>query len=362
MVEKNDEKYLRLALELAEKARGKTSPNPLVGAVIVKNDRIIGQGYHKKAGSPHAEINALNMARGNTRGATLYINLEPCCHHGRTKPCTAEIIQAGIKEVAFALKDPNPVVNGRGAAQLRNAGVKVRTGLLRKEAEKTNEVYLKYIKTGRPFVILKTAQSLDGCIATDTGDSRWITGTKARRLVHRLRSECDAVAVGSGTVMADNPLLTVRSVKGRNPYRIIVSRSLAFPRSINLFKNNDDAKTIVATSGKSAESLKQKNLIVWTIKENRNGLSLIDLLEKAGQFGITSLLVEGGAKLAASFIRSGLIDKHFLFVAPKIIGEGIGAFGNVGVKRVADAVAYRELTCVKGYEPDFLFIGYPEGR
>ena len=360
MAERADERYIRLTLELAEKGRGKTSPNPLVGAVIVKNGRIVGQGYHRKAGTPHAEINALSDAREKARGASLYVNLEPCCHYGRTRPCTGEIIKAGISEVIFSLRDPNPSVNGKGAAQLRRAGIRVRSGLLRKEAEQLNEVYLKYITTGRPFVILKTAQTLDGRIATGSGDSKWVTGEKARKLVHRLRAECDAVAVGAGTVRADNPSLTVRLVKGRNPYRLIVSSHLKFPRTVSLFNDNDDAKTIVATTASSAPRLEAKNLIIWEVRNGKGGLSLEDLLDKAGRFGISSLLVEGGAGLATSFIKSGLVDKHYIFLAPKLIGAGVEAVGDLNIKKMSDAVGYKSMVYIPGYEPDFLFVGYPE--
>ncbi|UCD95073.1 MAG: bifunctional diaminohydroxyphosphoribosylaminopyrimidine deaminase/5-amino-6-(5-phosphoribosylamino)uracil reductase RibD [Candidatus Zixiibacteriota bacterium] len=362
MAEKADEKYIRLALELAEKGRGKTSPNPLVGAVIVKSGRIVGQGYHRKAGTPHAEINALSDARENARGASLYVNLEPCCHYGRTQPCTGEIIKAGVRKVIFSLRDPNPPVNGKGAAQLRKAGIRVRSGVLRKEAEQLNEVYLKFITTGRPFVILKTAQTFDGRIATGSGDSKWVTGSKARKLVHRLRAECDAVAVGAGTVRADNPSLTVRLMNGRNPYRLIVSTGLKFPRTISLFNDNDDAKTIVATVENSARKLNVKNLIVWEIKKGKGGLSLDDFLDKAGQFGISSLLVEGGATLATSFIKSGLVDKHYIFLAPKVLGAGIEAVGNLNIRKMSDAIGYKSMAYIPGYEPDFLFIGYPEGK
>lgn len=358
----NGERYLRLAIDLAEKGRGRTSPNPLVGAVIVSNGQIVGRGYHKKAGSAHAEINAIIDAGSDTRGATLYVNLEPCCHYGRTRPCTTEIIKAGIREVVFSLKDPNPAVRGKGAAQLRKAGVKVRSGLLRKEAEKLNEVYLKYIRTGLPFVVLKTAQTLDGRIATSTGDSRWITGVKARKIAHRLRAECDAVAVGAATVRADNPQLTVRLVKGRNPYRIILSRNLNFPRSINLFRNNQDSRTIVATTERSADRLRMKNVIVWKVKENRDGLSPQDFLKKAAQFGITSLLVEGGSALATSFLSAGLIDKHYVFISPRVIGLGVDTIGNLGLKKMADAIVYNNLTLDRSCLPDLLLIGYPEGK
>jgi len=361
MTSDDDIKYMSLALKLAEKGRGKTSPNPLVGAVIVKNGRIVGQGYHRKAGTAHAEIVALNATRDKAVNATLYVNLEPCCHYGRTRPCTGEIIKAGIKRVVLSMKDPNPLVAGKGVRQLKRAGITVKSGLLKREAERQNEVYLKYIRTGRPFVILKTAQTLDGRIATSSGDSRWITGTKARKLVHQLRAEYDGVAVGGGTVRTDNPRLTVRSVRGENPYRIIVSTHPKFSRSMNIFRNNTDVRTILATSKRAAGDFKMKNLTIWTIKENKDGISLDDLLDKAGQFGLTSLLVEGGRELATSFIRAGLVDKQYLFIAPKIIGKGINAIGRLNIRKMSEALIYKDFyyNC-ESCAPDMLFVGYPK--
>jgi diaminohydroxyphosphoribosylaminopyrimidine deaminase/5-amino-6-(5-phosphoribosylamino)uracil reductase len=358
MAEETAEKFMQLALRLAEKGKGLTSPNPMVGAVVVKEGRIIGRGYHKRAGMPHAEIMALREAKKAARGATLYVNLEPCCHYGRTDPCTDAIIKAGIREVVYAIKDPNPKVNGKGAAALKKAGLKVSGGLYQMQAARLNEAYTKYIATGRPFVILKTAQSLDGRIATLTGDSKWISGLDGRQFAHRLRAEADAVMVGAGTVRADNPRLTVRLAKGRNPYRIVLSRHADFPGSINLFKHNKDAKTILATSEKSAGQIKVKNLIVWSIKEDRFGLSLDDLLEKAGRFGITSLLVEGGGRLATSLIRKDLVDKQYLLIAPFIIGRGTDGVGELNIRKLTRAVRFGEWV-FKPCGTDILFTGYP---
>ena len=330
----------------------------MVGAVLVKNGRIIGRGYHKRAGTPHAEIHALNEAGKKARGATLYVNLEPCCHHGRTKPCADEIIRAGVGEVVYSMKDPNPLVGGKGASKLKKAGIRVKSGILKKEAEELNEVYLKYITTGLPFVILKTAQTLDGRIATTGGDSKWITGSKARRMGHQLRALYDAVVVGSGTARTDDPELTVRMVKGKNPYRIIIAGSHNPPRSLKLFKNNDDALTILAMAAGHPLKFRPKNLIIWNIKKGRNGLSLTDFMEKAGQFGITSILVEGGSKLATSFLRAGLIDKHYVFVAPKIIGAGIEAVGELGSRKIADGIEYKNITVSHDLSPDILITGY----
>jgi len=354
-----DRTYMQLALDLAEKARGDTSPNPLVGAVVVKGNRIVGRGYHKKAGTPHAEINALAQAGPNARGACLYVTLEPCCHQGRTRPCTNEILKAGIKDVVYAMRDPNPLVNGKGAAALRRAGVRVRGGLLGDRARRLNEVYLKFITTGRPYVVLKLAQTVDGRIATVTGDSRWITGPEARRRGHGLRAEYDAVAVGSGTVAADNPALTVRELRGKNPYRIILSSSFPFKNNIHLFRDNDDCRTIVATTAAKAGKISVKNLTAWSVNRRGRHLDLDDFLEKAGRFGITSVLIEGGAGLATSFIREGLIDKYVIFMAPKIIGRGLEGIGDLKIKKMGNALGLTGVTYEK-VGGDLMITAYAE--
>jgi len=357
--DKTDEKYMALALELAAKAIGKTSPNPMVGAVVVKNGRIVGQGYHKKAGTLHAERIALNNAGKLAKNSILYVTLEPCCHFGRTDPCTKAIISAGVKRVVYSITDPNPKVNGKGARELKKAGIEVVKGVLAELARRQNEVYLKYITTNRPFVVLKMAPSLDGRIATLNGISQWITGPEARKYAHCLRAKYDAVAVGAGTVRADNPSLTVRLVKGKNPYRIIISRHPNFPASFNLFKNNKDCKTIVATTAKAANKLKMKNLVVWKIKENKDGLSMVDLVDKAGVFGISSLLIEGGSGIATSFLRERLVDKIHVMMAPMIIGTGIQAVNDLKIRNLEKALRFKDYQIDK-IGRDILFTGYPE--
>lgn len=352
---------MKMALELAERGRGKTTPNPMVGAVIVKNGRVVGRGYHKKAGTAHAEIVALKDAARAARGATMYVTLEPCCHFGRTGPCAMAVIDAGIKRVYYAIKDPNPLVNGRGAAMLRKGGVETQAGPMRSEASRLNEVYLKFVTTGRPFVTLKLAQSLDGRIAASTGDAAWISDMESRRMVHRLRAESDAVVVGSGTVHADNPGLTVRMVKGRNPYRIVLSSHPDFKRSLKLFTNNDDARTIIATTKAAAERLSGKNLTVWSLKKRRGGIDLEDFLEKAGRFGIMSMLVEGGGALATSFLHAGLVDKVMLFTAPMIIGKGMAGVDDLHVTNIAKAIRFTNYAFTPS-GGDILFTGYPKGK
>jgi len=357
---------MRLALQLAEKGLGHTSPNPSVGAVLVKDGEIVGQGYHKAAGRDHAEVVAIKDAGERTHGATLYVTLEPCCHQGRTGPCTSAIIKSGIHKVIYAVKDPNPVVNGKGARCLRSAGLEVRNGLLRDEARYLNDQYFGYIENKRPWVVLKMAQTLDGRIATRSGDSRWISCPESLKLAHRLRADADAVVVGMGTVREDNPALTVRLTKGKNPYRVILSESLNFPRNCQLLEDNSDFKTIVATTAKSADRFsrtkRSHGLIVWEVKLGRNGLpDPTDLIGKANDFGIRSILIEGGAALATSFLKAGLVDKYIAVVAPAIVGDGINSIGNLDMRKIADGIRFLR----PSFRPvgrDMVFVGYPRWK
>jgi len=366
MAETGETAYLRKALRLAEKGRGRTSPNPMVGAVIVKDGEIVGEGYHQAAGKAHAEVAAIRKAGPKARGATLYVNLEPCCHTGLTGPCTEEIIRAGIKRVVFSLKDPDPRVNGRGARLLKKAGIMVENGVLKKEAQLLNESYFGYHRNGRPFVILKVAQTIDGRIATVTGDSKWISGPQSLKLAHRLRAEADAVAVGMGTVRKDNPALTVRLVRGKNPYRIVLSRSLNFPRSCQLLDNNSDYKTIIASTVEAIDRFtgtqrgKKSGLIYWTLRCHRDGrLDLHDFLANADEFGLRSMLVEGGGRLAASFLKAGLVDKYIVVIAPMVLGSGVSAVDDIQARRLADAIALERCSVQKS-GADYVFIGYPK--
>ncbi len=358
---------MRRALELAEKGRGWTSPNPMVGAVIVKNGKIISEGYHHRVGRDHAERVALKKAGEKARGATLYVTLEPCCHTGRTAPCTDAIIAAGIKKVVYAVTDPDPRVNGKGARVLEKAGIIVERGLLRREATVLNEMYFGYHKNRRPFILLKTAQTLDGKIATVTGESQWISNVASRRFCHRLRSEVDGVVVGMGTVRVDNPALTVRLVKGRNPYRIVLSRSLQFPPSTQLLSHNDDSKTIIASTAPAIERFlkakrRYRGLIYWELKTGKDGLlDLHDFVRKAHEFGLHSLMVEGGSSLAASFLKAGLVDKFVVAIAPMVLGSGIDAIGDMNIKKISHAVAFERVSFHKS-GTDRIFIGYPKKK
>lgn len=296
------EKYMRRALELAEYGRGKTSPNPMVGAVVVKGNKIVGEGYHHKAGLPHAEVNALRQAGKRARGAALYVTLEPCCFFGKTPPCTGAIIKAGIKKVVIAAKDPNPLNNGNGIRILRQHNIKVAAGVLRDESRRQNEIFERYITTGMPFVILKMAQTLDGKIATKTGDSKWISSFQSRRLVHKLRREVDAVMVGANTARIDKPRLKQSKMK------------------------------IIVRGSKEGSIVNLKRLLKGLAKK-----------------GITSVLCEGGGELAASLLKDGLVDKIMFFIAPKIIGgrTAKSPVEGAGIGSMADAIELENMNIKK---------------
>lgn len=354
------------ALELATQGRGQTSNNPMVGTVIVKNGRVIAEGYHRKAGTDHAEVVALKKAGKRAVGSTAYVTLEPCCHTGCTGPCSDALIRAGVSRVVYAAVDPNPMVKGKGARRLRRAGIKVESGLLRKEAERLNEAYHGFHRNGRPFVTLKMAQTLDGRIATATGDSQWISGPPALKLSHQLRAENDAILVGLGTVRTDDPALTVRKVKGKNPYRIVATASGKLPKSCQLLKNNTDLRTVVASTTEGIKRLSKKprtgDLIYWDVRKGRRGgLDLVDFLAKARDFGIQSMLVEGGASLATSFLKAKLVDKIVLVVAPRILGKGTETVGDLGIKKLSRSIRLERVT-VQRVGQDTVVSGYPNYR
>lgn len=356
--------YMKKALELAAKARGKTSPNPMVGAVIVKSGRIISADYHKKAGTPHAEALALKKAGARAKGATLYISLEPCCHNRkRTPPCTDAIIKYGIKEVVIAMVDPNPYVSGMGIRTLRKTGISTRTGVLKNEAQRLNEVFIKYITKKEPFITLKMAQSLDGKIATAKGESKWITGPQARSKVHKMRREVDAILTGIGTVEKDNPSLDCRIGRGKNPYRIIVDSLLRISLNSKVLRH-DDGKTIIATTARASDKkiksiLKGGNQVV-VIKEKKGRVDLKKLMKELGKLEISSLIIEGGSSISASALSAGIVDKVMFFSAPKIIGgiDSISSVGGSSPARLSSAIELRDIK-VTAYGRDFLLEGYP---
>jgi diaminohydroxyphosphoribosylaminopyrimidine deaminase/5-amino-6-(5-phosphoribosylamino)uracil reductase len=327
----DEQRFMQQCLQLAQNGAGKVNPNPMVGCVIVRNGEIVGTGFHKKFGGPHAEIFALNRAGTKAGSAILYVNLEPCAHFGKTPPCTDAIIKAGISQVVIASKDPNPLVRGKGIQQLRNAGIRVKVGILQKEANVLNEKFIKFMKTGLPFVGIKLAQTLDGRIADISGRSKWITSKTARTEVHRLRSNFDAVMVGANTVLHDNPELTVRFVQARNPVRVVVDGRLSLSTSRAIF-NTSVAPTWLLTSRRAVKGNIRKvqkfvsqGVRVLPISSDFN-INAKTILRSLAAEGISSVLIEGCAGTINAFITSFYADILFLFVAPKVLGGGLNGF------------------------------------
>lgn len=352
-----DERYMRIAINLAKKAEGMTSPNPLVGAVIVKNGKIVGSGYHKRAGLPHAEINALRHAGPAAKDATLYVTLEPCDHFGRTPPCTDAIIKSRIKKVVAAMIDPNPVNQGRGLSRLKKSGIVTAVGVLEEEARAINKPYIKFVTTRLPYVTIKIAQSLDGKIATKTGDSKWITQEDSRSHVHELRTKVDAVMVGVNTIIRDNPLLISKVSKKRQPVRIVIDTDLKTPLSSRVFSRIDDSPVIIAAAKRSPriKDYEGKGAEVLVAKRKNGKVDLKSLLKILGRRSIMHLLVEGGGELAAGFLEEGLADKLLFFIAPKIIG-GKSAKTSVegnGVAKVEDAILLKGMN-IRRFKKDIL--------
>lgn len=360
----HDARYMALALELARSAAGQTSPNPLVGAVVVKDGEVVGMGAHLKAGQPHAEVHALRMAGERAKGATLYITLEPCSHYGRTPPCADAVIQAGISRVVVAVLDPNPLVAGQGVSRLIAAGVEVTVGIGEAEARRLNEVFFHYITTRRPFVTVKTASTLDGKIATVTGHSRWITGEEARGQVHELRRRHDAILVGVGTVIADDPELTARTAgtaTGRQPVRVILDRRLRTPLDARVV-NDGKAPTWIVTSAEApAEkraALEERGV---TVLVPDGPVTVEQVLDELGARGITSLLVEGGAEVNGSFLRARAVQKIVAYLSMKLVG-GAGAptpFGGPGLERMDEAVPLADVEWEQVGPHDLRITGYP---
>ena len=368
MQRETDEKYMREALELARRGRGRTSPNPVVGAVIVKDDKVIGRGWHQKAGTAHAEVHAIADAGNETRNATIYVTLEPCCHFGRTGPCTEAIATAGIQRVVVAMTDPNPLVAGCGIETLRQRGIRVDTGVLATEAASLNAPFIKWITCKLPFVTLKNGISLDGKIATRTGDSRWITGEASRLEVHRLRDAADAIITGVGTVLADDPELTTRLPEGgKSTVRVVVDSLARTPLSAKLV-NDGKAPTIIAISNKApierVAALKAKNIEILPLPEDSDGrLNLGALLRILGERCLTHVMVEAGGTLNSSFLFGNYVDKVVMFVAPKIIG-GAGApgpYGGNGCDHLSEAVDLEDVR-VQHTGDDLMIEGWVKRR
>ena len=365
-----DRRYMRMACRLAEKAAGRTSPNPMVGAVLVRKGRIVGSGFHPFAGGDHAEIVALKEAGNKAKGATLYINLEPCNHYGRTPPCTRSLIAAGVNEVVVGMEDPNPLVSGKGLRALVRAGIKVRTGVLHEQCRVLNEAFTKLITRGVPFVTLKLAASLDGKIATATGDARWISCEESRASVHLLRNRFDAVLVGAGTVIADNPQLTCRIAGGRDPWRIILDARLRIPLNAEFLCQRGKDKNIIVTSDTAPAAkicaLESLGATVWRLPAREGVVRWLPLLRKLAKIGIASVLIEGGATTAAGALKEKAVDKMLLFYAPKLLGgDGRYMIDSLGIEHIKQSVMLQNLKVQKS-GADLLVSGYlqtsPVGR
>jgi diaminohydroxyphosphoribosylaminopyrimidine deaminase/5-amino-6-(5-phosphoribosylamino)uracil reductase len=364
LMARDDEQWMKRAIRLAEKGRGRTSPNPMVGAVLVKEGIVVGEGYHARAGEAHAEIIALRKAREEARGSTLYINLEPCTHYGRTPPCVPVIIEAGVRRVVIGIEDPNPLIKAKGLESLAKAGLEVKVGILEKECRRLNEAFYKYILKREPFVILKAAATLDGKIATRDGESKWISGETSRRFVHRLRDQVDGVVVGIDTVLQDDPMLTARVKGGRDPFRIVLDSRLRIPEEAKVIKA-DPSKTIIATTELAARDKRQRlekmGAQILVLDSEHERVSLKPLLSKLVEMGMMSLLLEGGSQINGSFLDEGLIDKFLLFLSPRLMGDpkALGIFGGRGVSNLNEAVAVREIS-TKRIGEDVFVEGYLE--
>ena len=362
------EKFMKEALGFARKGLGKTSPNPAVGAVIVRKDQIIAAGFHRKAGAPHAEVEALSQLQGKARpGDTLFVTLEPCNHYGRTPPCTQAILEKGVRKVVVGMKDPNPRVKGGGCEYLSRQGVEVVSGVLEEECRRLNEWFVTYVTQGRPFVIAKTAMTLDGWTATSSGHSRWVTNERSRAWVHRLRNEVDGILVGLGTVTADDPLLNTRLRKGRgrDPVRIIVDTNLRIPENARVLAHAEGSETLIAVSedvpSGRLKRFEKKGVSFLVCPKKEGRIDLRALMDRLGKRSITSLLIEGGATLMGAMIRERLVDKFCIFKAPKILGGNDGrpmALGQ-GPSRMDQSISLKDIQ-IRRIGDDFLITGYPE--
>lgn len=341
----NNDDYMKLALNMAKATAGQTSPNPMVGAVLVNNNEIVGVGTHVKAGGPHAEVHAIQMAGEKARGAALYVTLEPCSHYGKTPPCSDLIIESGVKKVFVAAVDPNPKVCGSGIQKLKKAGIKVKVGLLEEEATQLNKVFFHYTRTGLPFVTVKTATSLDGKIATVLGESKWITSEEAREDVHQFRHKHDAILVGVNTVIKDNPLLTTRLENGgKNPIRIILDTNLRIPLNAKVVTDTS-ALTYIIT-GNNIDPQKEetlKGIGIEIIKMEQSAITIREMLRILGKRGITSIFVEGGGKIQGSFLKENAFQEVITYIAPKLIGgdQAPTTFGGIGIRHIHEVPLLR---------------------
>jgi diaminohydroxyphosphoribosylaminopyrimidine deaminase/5-amino-6-(5-phosphoribosylamino)uracil reductase len=341
----SDHRYMERALALAEQGKGRTSPNPMVGCVIVQGDQILGEGFHVRAGEPHAEVMAVRDAGGSIAGTTVYVNLEPCAHEGRTPPCVDLLLKQQPSRVVVAMVDPNPKVAGRGVDRLREAGITVDVGLLEDQAKELNEAFIKNMDTKTPFVVAKCGMTLDGKIATSTGDSKWVTGEASRRMVHQLRDQVDAILVGSRTLMLDDPGLTTRLEEGRgkDPVRIILDASEYLDKDRKVFHVESDAPTWVVVSEDRDYPFADE---VIRVPRSDEGVDMNVLLQELGQREITSVLIEGGGTTHASAFEAGVVDKLYFFIAPKIVGghDAVSPVDGRGIPKMADAIALEKMS------------------
>lgn len=360
-----DEVYMKLALALGRQGRGLVNPNPMVGAVVVKNGVIIGQGYHQKYGGPHAEVHGIEQAGADAAGATLYVTLEPCCHRGKTPPCTDLLIERKIKKVVIGALDPNPLVSGAGVAKLQQAGIEVVTGVLQEECLKLIEVFRHYIQTELPFVVLKTAMSLDGKIATASGESQWITGKAARDDVQLLRGELAGIMVGINTVLLDDPRLTCRVVGGHNPRRIIVDSNLRIELTSKVLQDQEDNQTIIAVTEaapmRKRQLLQEKGVQIVVCRSLKGRVDLQHLMKLLGDAGLDSILLEGGSELNFSALEQGIVSKMITYIAPKVLGgTGKTPVGGLGVNQMDQAYRWRFEESIENIGGDLKITAYPE--
>ncbi|OPX39434.1 MAG: riboflavin biosynthesis protein RibD [Desulfobacteraceae bacterium 4484_190.1] len=361
-----DQLFMKEALRQARKALGRTSPNPVVGAVIVKDGNILARGYHHRAGLPHAEAEAISKLNGKAHGCTLYVTLEPCNHHGKTPPCTEAILKSGIKRVVVGMKDPNPLVSGGGLEFLKEKGIEVKSGVLESECILLNEIFIKFVTKGRPFVICKSAMTLDGWTATATGHSKWITNSKSREFVHRLRDRVDAVLVGVGTIIADDPNLTTRlkNGKGKDPLRIVADTHLRTPVNAKVITQDSDSDTLLVTGMDAASRYQSRynkpNVSILSCPAPDGKIDLSALMDILAEMSVTSLLVEGGASICGSMLRERLIDKFYIFKAPKILGggDGIPMASGPGPLKMDQCMGLTDIS-FRRFGDDILIKGYP---
>lgn len=361
------EEYMEYALRLAERGRGRTSPNPVVGAVIVKDGKIIGEGWHKKCGENHAEINAFEdaAAKGNdVAGAEMYVTLEPCSHYGKTPPCSKAIIEKQISKVYVGLLDPNPLVAGRGIRMMEDAGIQVEAGILEEKCRKINEIFLKYITEKKPFVVMKTAMTLDGKIAAHTGDSKWVSGQSSRRIVQQMRNDLTGIMVGIGTVLADDPQLTCRTENGRDPVRIIADSNLRIPLDAKVLK--DENCIIAATENCDRDKMKklqEKGIRVLLTKAEHGRVHLAELMEQLGESGIDSILLEGGGGLNEAALKAGIVDRVVTFIAPKLIGgkDAKTPVEGEGFEKMSQAICLENIE-INRIGDDLMIQGTPERK